>query len=150
MRIIVYLASVYNLRKYYYGYNYALARVLMNAIGSGQYRADASLQEQNLITHVRGITFGLQTTALNGNCRVPKLAIAIGPLFRLRTGILDNCARSRVTVRGPADASWIAVMVTQRYIRTVARSSFHCLSIKLFRYRPPIPPSRRAPVALPD
>ena len=38
MRIIVYLASVYNLRKYYYGYNYALARVLMNAIGSGQYR----------------------------------------------------------------------------------------------------------------
>lgn len=55
--------------------------------------ADASLQVQNLITHVRGITFGLQTTALNGNCRLPKLAIAIGPLFRLRTGILGNCTR---------------------------------------------------------
>lgn len=56
---------------------------------------DASVQDQNLITHVRGITFGLQTTTLNGNCRLLKLAIAIGPLFRLRTGILGNCACSR-------------------------------------------------------
>lgn len=43
----------------------------MNANGSGHCRR-ASLQNRNLITRVRGITFGLQTTALNGNCRLPE------------------------------------------------------------------------------
>lgn len=80
--LAVYVVSCCNSGKYYYGYNYVLTRVLMNTNGSGQCRADVSVQDQNLITHVRGITFGLQTTALNGNCRLPKLAIAIGPLFR--------------------------------------------------------------------
>jgi len=67
----------------------------MNANGSGQCRADASVQDLNLITHVRGITFGLQTTALNGNCRLPKLAIAIGPLFRLQAFWITALAREQ-------------------------------------------------------
>jgi len=100
----IFLSDVYcrvchcNSEKYYYGYNYTLTRVLMNANGSGQCRVDASVQDQNLITHVRGITFGLQTTALNGNCRLPKLAIAIGLLFRLQAFWITALAREQ---RGP-------------------------------------------------
>jgi len=47
--------------------------------------AAPSLQEQNLITHVHGITFGLQTTALNGNCTLARLA-------RSRLGHCFDCA----------------------------------------------------------
>lgn len=92
-------------------------------------------QDQNLITHVRGITFGLQTTTLNGNCRLPKLAIAIGPLFRLRIGILGNCAhRSReCEVRMRHDSPF---MVADISVPRGGEIVFASLSIKLFKYRP--------------
>lgn len=93
-RVSLFIALPCNPRKYYYGYNYALTRVLMNANSGGQYRADTSLQPKP--NHARSRNYiRLTDNCVKWKLQARKLAIAIGPLFRLRTGILGNCSHSR-------------------------------------------------------